>query len=430
MKNAAEEWALLNGCKIDSWVGDGDFGEAYLTMCGKILKVTSDEEEFVAANRLLGVSSDHLIEVYTTDIYENNLIILMEELDTEGISDLFSEVTSALDEEGFDTIEYLDTDDFELSEEGQKFFTDIQRCIEEYKSSGTIPMDIHENNIGRNSVGNYVLFDQKDKTANLSQDLKEIIEQKEKKRIFDEISAKKVSLSYEIKEIEFIESKFNTSMKNLISSVVDEVSKNYTSLKTKNNEKIFPEIVFPDKVNISIMLTTDNELLSNFDTHNGTDVLGIQALTTGNGLLGETHYMENHVVIIEIDEEKYNRLKKETFMKEADFLRSYLTTVTHELSHVFEFIENGGGLSPREVDNLYESGDIDYDLFACSTGILFLSLNEDGNNGFSYDPDDICDLMEERVELKGIKMLDKLDVYDDMKNFLNIIKDKKPKIKP
>ena len=427
MRRTAEEWALLNGYKIEGWIGDGDFGEAHLTTCGKVLKVTTDVEEFVAASRIEGLKDDYLIEVYKTDAYENDLVILMECLETENVEDLFNEILTAAEEDGIEALEFGDAEDYDLSDEASLLFSDLQRCIQTYQKNGTNPMDIHENNIGINSKGHYVLFDQKDKIADLSEELKKILEEKEKQKVLSQLNSPVITLDYKIKDLEYESSNFNDKMRDLMTEVVNKISEEKKYLNPRHNKKTHPELLFPEKVGIDIYFTTDPEIFINFSIHNddGDGVLGFQAITTGDGLLGESEYMDNHACIIVIDEEKYNRYKDNNFLDEKDFLKSYLTTITHELNHIFEFIENSGGLSPRVLDSVHECDDIEFNHFDCMTGYNILPMFDSGE----LDPEDALDIMEERVELKGVKLLNKLDIDNDIELFLSPENKQKKKIK-
>lgn len=416
MKRSAEEWALLNGYKIEQWVGDGDFGEAYLTTCGKILKVTSDKEEFVAASRIEGAEDEHLIEIYKTDSYNNDLVILMECLDTENIEDLFNEIINATGEDGIEALEFASSEDYDLSDEAHLLFSDLQSCIGGYQKNGTNPMDIHENNIGINSKGNYVLFDQKDKIADLSEELSMILEKKEKERVIEHLNTPSVKLNYSIKELEYESSEFNDKMRDLMIETIKRIEGQYKSLSTRHNKLTHPDIIFPDSADIVCYFSTNPEIEFNFNIHNEGGVLGFQAITTGDGLLGETEYMEHHALVILIDEEKYNDMKNNSFIMEDEegFLENYLATITHEMSHIFEFIKNSGGLSPRDIDNLHETDDFEFNHFDCMTGYNILPMFDACN----LDPDDALEIMEERVELKGQKMIKGLSLDNEIKTFL------------
>jgi hypothetical protein len=423
MKKTAEEWALLNGYRVDQWVGEGDFGEAYITTCGKILKVTSDQEEFVAATRMENIKNEYLVEVYKTDFYENDFVILMENLETDGVEDLFNEIMDAADEYGVEVLEFSTSDEYDLSDEAHVLFSHLQESIEGYKKSGTNPMDIHSGNIGFNSKGNYVLFDQKDKVADLTAEIDLILEDRKKKDILKHLSSPEVNLNYKIKDMDYESSPFNDKMRNLMSLTVEKIAEKIPSIKTRHNKKTHPEITFPENVEVDVYITTNPEIEYNFNLHNQGGALGFQAITTGEGLLGETEYMEKHAIVLIIDEDKFNEMKNESYLSDVDFLESYLVTVTHELSHVFEFVENTGGLSPRELDNLYEAGDFEFDHFDCSTGYNILPMYDDG----TVWSDDAAETMEERVELKGRVLIKELNIDPEISDFLE--KNKKKKIK-
>ena len=427
MKNIAEEWALLNGYKVDQWLGDGDFGEAYITTCNKVIKITSDTEEFVAAYRIKDSNEDDLIQIYKTDVHKNNLVILMENLETDGIEDIFNEILAHSEHGITETLLYNNCEDFDLTDEATTLFSDIQNCIHSYQKNGVNPMDIHAGNIGSNSKGKYVLFDQKDKTVDLKEELNEIIESQEKEKIIQQLSAPKVKLNYSIKELEYESSIFNDKMCNLMTATIERIKEKQTSILTKHNRNTHPELTFPENVDIEIYFTTNPEISDSFSIHNELehDVLGFQAITTGDGILGEAEYMDKHACVIIIDETKYKKMSKNSFLSENEFLKNYLTTITHELNHIFEFIENSGGLSPKELENAHECDDIEFNQFDCMTGYNILPMFDSEE----LDTDDALEIMEERVELKGNILMQKIDIQKEIEDFILSSKNKKNKMK-
>ena len=178
MRNKAEEWAISMGMEIDFYMGSGDFGEAYETVCGKVIKITNDQLEYICADRMIGRKNDYAANIYATSLFDNgNIGILQERLNTDSDYDvefLWMELTEEIEKEGCDFYS-LDTRDFDegIDDMAIKMHTDICFAIMEIRASGTDPMDISPENIGLNDNGNFGLFDQKQKNLNPEYEFKE-----------------------------------------------------------------------------------------------------------------------------------------------------------------------------------------------------------------------------------------------------------------
>lgn len=91
---------------------------------------------------------------------------------------------------------------------------------------------------------------------------------------------------------------------------------------------------------------------------------------------------------------------------DSEILDALLVTLTHELEHAVEFIENANGLTPHELDSMgILTSEISYGIF---------SLKETANVFFGQEYDDLIfdekylileEMMEERIEEKGKKVL-------------------------
>lgn len=174
MHSTIENWANDQGLEIGCWMGKGDFGEAYSTECGKIIKETSDPKEFLAAFHLQGSTSEYLVDIYKADMTDDgSLFILMEELDTSGVEDTFSQAQDLVDEHAFGEWEYFDEDDLPedafADPEALQMINDICASVMELRQKGIDLPDIQDGNIGKKN-GQYVLFDFRMETE-LSHDL-------------------------------------------------------------------------------------------------------------------------------------------------------------------------------------------------------------------------------------------------------------------
>lgn len=158
-----EKFAKNNKLKITNWAGSGDFGNAYHTECGKIIKETSDVFEFIIASKIESEKNDNIVDIYKTEIIGDSMFILMEELDLTNIEDKCSIIFSELDNIGYSIIEYdIEDNTIGFSDEELWFIDDIQKAIIQYQSYGFNPLDIKHDNIGRKKNGNFALFDQRD----------------------------------------------------------------------------------------------------------------------------------------------------------------------------------------------------------------------------------------------------------------------------
>lgn len=163
MSRIVEEWAEKNGLEVAGWLGSGDFGEAYATTCDRVIKLTGDIQEFAAAFQLQGTTSDCLANIEKAELTDDDhLFILMEQLDTEGIEDVFSEAFGLVEEYAFGSWEYFDVDelpeDMTCSDEALQFIDDICSSIMTLNHKGIDLPDIQPGNIGRKN-GSFVLFD-------------------------------------------------------------------------------------------------------------------------------------------------------------------------------------------------------------------------------------------------------------------------------
>jgi len=163
MQSYVEDWAASQGLEVESWLGSGDFGDAYETTCGRVIKITSDIKEFMAAFSIQCVKSNYLVDIHKAELTdEDQLLILMEKLDTNGIEDVFNDAMSLIDEYSFGEWEYFDKDelpeDLITSEKSINLIDDICSSIMDLRQKGIDIPDIHERNIGMKN-GRYVLFD-------------------------------------------------------------------------------------------------------------------------------------------------------------------------------------------------------------------------------------------------------------------------------
>ena len=152
-----------------SYLGSGDFGEAYSIGDGRVLKKTSSKNEFNLAKQMEGKDIpvlNSIARIYKTDIINNQMLIILEELEEDShIEDLYYELQNYLDEQGLPIqyIDNLDTDGIEISDELQSFMNDIDDIIRAYRYLGVGASDIRPENMGYSKEGKLKAFDIDDK---------------------------------------------------------------------------------------------------------------------------------------------------------------------------------------------------------------------------------------------------------------------------
>ena len=160
-----------NNIKPDdlSYLGSGDFGEAYSIGDGRVLKKTSSKNEFNLAKQMEGKDIpvlNSIAKIYKTDIINNQMLIILEELEEDShIEDLYYELQNYLDEQGL-PIQYIDnlnTDEMEISDELQSFMNDLDDIIRAYRYLGVEASDIKPENMGYSKDGKLKAFDIDDK---------------------------------------------------------------------------------------------------------------------------------------------------------------------------------------------------------------------------------------------------------------------------
>lgn len=152
-----------------SYLGKGDFGTAYSTGDGRVLKRTTRKSEFKLATEM--EQSDvpvlnSFVKIYKTEIIKGEMYILQEELiEDSHIDDLYYELQSYLDEQGLPIqyLDHLDTDDIDISDELQKFMDDIDDINRAYRYLGIEASDIRPENLGYSQDGKLKAFDIDDK---------------------------------------------------------------------------------------------------------------------------------------------------------------------------------------------------------------------------------------------------------------------------
>ena len=152
-----------------SYLGKGDFGTAYSTGDGRVLKRTTSKSEFKLATEMEQSDAPVLnsfVKIYKTEILKGEMYILQEELiEDSHIEDLYYELESYLNDQGLPIqyLDHLDTDDLDISDELQKFMDDIDDINRAYRYLGIEASDIRPENLGYSQDGKLKAFDIDDK---------------------------------------------------------------------------------------------------------------------------------------------------------------------------------------------------------------------------------------------------------------------------
>jgi hypothetical protein len=183
----------------------------------------------------------------------------------------------------------------------------------------------------------------------------------------------------------------------------------------QNVKENYPNIDFPTSVDIKILMVDNNEIFKDyFDNDSAKKTLGFFNLINSKNILGATETPDEFIVVIEADINNFNRIyndyAKILNITKEDMLSRYLVTLTHEISHAVEFIENSGGLTPFVVEELFEKDLFEYEVDTCATGYGVSKYHQDYDGVKKEDDAQITDIMEDRVELKGRKLYHQLNI--------------------
>lgn len=171
------ENGLYSNLNEVNFIGEGCYGEAYQVSDEVILKITSDIHEAQNAINLIGKIFKNTVRVFDVQYNseEKKFLILQEKLNTE-IEDInigllyFQADFSVEDSDDEDYLngffnENKDNESINLEsyllhkEKIIKFIKDIENHFDELTYSNILSNDVHEGNIGKNKMGDYVVFD-------------------------------------------------------------------------------------------------------------------------------------------------------------------------------------------------------------------------------------------------------------------------------
>ena len=161
-KEEAQKVAKKLNISSISWIGEGEYGAAYETQDGRVLKITSDPNEFIYSSKLAGQKNENLVDIHNAFFIKDDLFaVVMEKVDTKGISLLFKALNVEASTQHCHITEINKNNlSYPVPEEAFKLMDGIIKASKQAKSLGIKINDIHQDNVGKRKNGEYVLFDQ------------------------------------------------------------------------------------------------------------------------------------------------------------------------------------------------------------------------------------------------------------------------------
>ena len=176
-----DSWCEEINLENEGWLNKGGNGNAYTISDNKVIKITSDYNEFISTYKISNSNNPNLPKIYNMRVFPNGeLGILMEKLVTDDIEELYSQAEFISQNQGVYSILDIEIEDIQEEEpELIKFIEDIIQSQYMYQLEGVNDFDIQPDNMGLNTEGNYILFDQTKKDAiDYDQDIFRDIEEK------------------------------------------------------------------------------------------------------------------------------------------------------------------------------------------------------------------------------------------------------------
>lgn len=221
----------------------------------------------------------------------------------------------------------------------------------------------------------------------------------------------------------------DSDLHNIATSIVSQINKTELFLKPQfllnKDDAVSSGVENPEQKSyeIEIYFFNDITLFSDFliPLNSSEYPLGFHANNAGIFEdIDQDLFAAKHRVFIYLDNDYFFKLYKEEksqfddFNFSHSFLYSFFNTITHECIHAYEYLTHSNGLTPLDVYNLNSCGDLSFSSFEISTGLGILFDDDD-----SYSESEIIEIMEDRVEEKGMILLNSLEL--PKKSFSNLI---------
>jgi hypothetical protein len=184
------------------------------------------------------------------------------------------------------------------------------------------------------------------------------------------------------------------------------------SVKSLINQTNNPDILFPDQagtMRVDIELCDQYEDIPSILDNSMEAPLGVFA--TSSGLFDQDKwYTDTFRVVVAVNErflrENFRRqraleMNPKSDAHDQEYLEAYLNTLTHELAHAVEFITHGGGLTPEQIDGVYEDG-----LLSASVRDVCSGRGIRADMPAHLSDSEADDIMEDRVEAQGREWLE------------------------
>lgn len=155
------DYARLNLVEVEGYLSSGRNGHAFRTLCGKVIKITTDLMEVHNALKAEREQLENVVKYYDFhQVSGREYIICMELLDTSGIEGAFDELEDLLDDCEWD-FDYCEPEGYPLSDLALEVLECAQKATIEGRVKKTQISDIHEGNMGRSESGQLKVFDQR-----------------------------------------------------------------------------------------------------------------------------------------------------------------------------------------------------------------------------------------------------------------------------
>lgn len=250
-----------------------------------------------------------------------------------------------------------------------------------------------------------------------------------KQRKIDELFNEEAEDLPELLEEYGLKENKNNTVEQILKAMIDALSHHFSTKEITPVDNEFLDLVrtekflLPEKkeIPVEIVLFSNPNVASYYGSFvMGEEApLGFHANTTGWELFRteENHYNDKLQAFVCTDEgplDDYISDTKDLSGDEFDFYKihrccaDFLCTLTHELSHIIEFLENTGGMTPREAAQACEFLDMPFSVTKYGASpqpgrgrFAALSLDERDEDDFEEWEIHNQDVMEDRVEDAG-----------------------------
>lgn len=164
----AKAYGESNNDPVIEQIGSGNFGFVFRTKNNKVIKVTKDPCEVYTAYKMLGKNLNNAVNIHDIKFIDDLHTVIKQDLAETNAS--IRGIYFSAEDKLRDSDQCIDSfDESTLKEFGVvmdedeiKLVKDLQNGVNEIFNLGGVAYDVHEDNIGKNTNGDFVVFDQKD----------------------------------------------------------------------------------------------------------------------------------------------------------------------------------------------------------------------------------------------------------------------------